>query len=327
MDFAHFGLRARPFRSMPDVDAYYPATTHEIALADLRRALADGESLMLLQGDPGTGKTLLAHLLMQSVPEGSRTVFLTHGSFRRRADLLRAILYDLGLPYQEMTEQELRLAVTESCLEHFREYGHTVIVADEAHLLPPTLLDELRLLSDLAGKEGGAVQVVLIGLPSIAETIAKTRLAALRQRLAVTCRLGPLGTEESADYLLHQIRWAGGRPEKLFGEDVLDIISHASRGIPRLLNQAASSAMSLAEQAGATMVDAEAAVEAVSRLGLDEGAEQIQPLIESPPAVTDVEPVTLPMPPVQPAPVQPIRCGDGPPMYIYGDANAVRRAG
>ena len=33
-----FGLRRRPFRPTPDTDAYYPATTHEAALAGLRRA-------------------------------------------------------------------------------------------------------------------------------------------------------------------------------------------------------------------------------------------------------------------------------------------------
>src|SRR3954465_8024802 len=103
--------RGRPCRSSPDVDAYSPSPTHEAALADLRRALADGEGLMLLAGEPGTGKTLLAHHFMSKLPEGSRAAFLTHGSFRRRADLLRAILYDLGLLYQEMTEQELRLAL------------------------------------------------------------------------------------------------------------------------------------------------------------------------------------------------------------------------
>src|SRR3974377_2012085 len=111
MDISHFGFRARPFRTTPDVDGYYPATTHEIAIAALRRALNDDGGLLLLRGEPGTGKTLEAHRLIEAMPEGTRTVFLTNGSCRQRAELLQAILFDLQLPYQEMSEQELRLSL------------------------------------------------------------------------------------------------------------------------------------------------------------------------------------------------------------------------
>ena len=41
----HFGLRQRPFRSLPDPGCYYPATGHEHALQQLLQALDDGEAL------------------------------------------------------------------------------------------------------------------------------------------------------------------------------------------------------------------------------------------------------------------------------------------
>lgn len=308
MDLSHFGLRARPFRTSPDADGYYPATTHEVALAELRRGLDNEESVLLLQAEPGLGKTLLAHRLLECLDEGVRSVFLTHGSFRTRAELLQAILFDLELPYQEMSEQELRLSLMESCLDQFQSGGRTIIVVDEAHLLPAGLLEELRLLSNLEGEKGRAVQIVLIGLPRIAETIEEPGLETLRQRLCVCCKLEPWSVEESADYLLHQIRRCGGRPEQLLGEDVLDILSHAGRGVPRFLNQAAHLALTLAEEAGNRQVDAEAAVEAVSRLGLDEqeAARHEQDQAERVKQVMESSPVSLPIP------------QDNPPTYVYG---------
>jgi len=304
MYLSQFGLRARPFRTTPDVDGYYPATTHERALAELTRGLNDDEGVMLLQADPGLGKTLLAHRLIEGLPAKTRSAFLTHGAFQNRADLLQAILFDLDLPYQELSEQELRLSLLESCLEHFRTGGRTVMLIDEAHLLPAGMFEELRLLSNLEGKQGKAVQIILIGLPRMAETIELPGLEVLRQRLSVCAKLAPLDANESADYLLHQLRRCGGRPEKLLGEDVLDIISHACKGVPRFLNQAAHLAFSLTEEAGSTQVDAEAAVEAVSRLGLDEsaGPSQLQVALEL---------AAEPMPPVKPR-------DEGPPVYVYG---------
>jgi type II secretory pathway predicted ATPase ExeA len=277
-----------------------------------------------LMGGPGMGKTLIAHRLIDGMPDRVRSGFLTNCHFASGADLLQAILFDLGLHYQNMSEQELRLLLTESCLEQFGKSGPTLIVIDEAHLLSDALLEEVRLLGNLEGKEGKAVQVVLIGLTSLADTLKLPGLRIFRQRVSVCCVLEPFSIEESADYLLHQIRRAGGQPEKLLGEDVLDILCHASRGIPRVLNQSAHLAFTLAYQAGSKSVDAEAAVEAVTRLGLDEGSEappsaeepEPEPPAPAPATAAVREAFTIPLTPVPAVALQMAR-GDGPPTYVY----------
>jgi type II secretory pathway predicted ATPase ExeA len=325
-----FGLRRRPFRPTPDTDAYFPAATHESALHQLRRALDDDDGIVLLTGDPGSGKTLLTRKLLEDLDESVRVVLLTNSHVSRKGDLLQAILFDLGLPYQGLTEQAARLAVTESCLDSYRDGGKTLVVVDEAHHLTADVLEELRLLSNLEGKDGKAVQVLLVALPVIEETLDEPALVPLRQRLTARARLEPLDAEESAEYLRHQVEAAGGKPDRLFGEDVLDILAHAGQGVPRILNQAAHAAFALADEAGSSHVDAEAAVEAVTRLGLDPAAEaetlatDVQDPVRLVPAVAP-EPVTrtavaqhdrprttIPFPPV----ILPIE--DGPPTYVYG---------
>jgi type II secretory pathway predicted ATPase ExeA len=333
MDHSRFGLRRRPFRSTPDTDAYFPAAGHEAALNRLRHAIDDDDSLILLTGEPGTGKTLVARRLLEGLEEPVRCVLLTNPHVARKGDLLQAILFDLGLPYQGLTEQVARLAVTESCLEHYRTGGKTLIVLDEAHHLDSELLEELRLLGNLEGKDGKAVQVLLVALPSIDAALGQPALAQLRQRLTTRARLEPLDAEESAAYLRHQVESAGGRPDRLFGEDVLDILTHAARGVPRVLNQVAHLAFDLAAEAGENRVDAEAAVEAVTQLGLDPAAEaerlaadeeavrlvpipaddDPRPAKGTAAAVAEPPRTTIPFPPV----ILPIE--DGPPTYVYGD--------
>jgi type II secretory pathway predicted ATPase ExeA len=331
MNQTHFGLRRRPFRPIPDTDAYFPAASHEAALNDLRRAIDDEQGLMLLTGEPGTGKTLVARCLLETLDDKTRTVLLTNSHVSRNGDLLQAILFDLGLPYQGLTEQVARLSVTESCLEFYRQGGKTLIVIDEAHHLHPDVLEELRLLSNLEGKNGKAIQVLLVGLPEIDRALEMPSLAALRQRLTVRARIEPLSEDEAAEYLLHQVRVAGGRPERFFGEDVLDILTHAAQGNPRILNQAAHAAMDLAVAGEQECVDAEAAVEAVTRMGLDPEANaetlatdedpvryiparSLPPVAEAVAApVAEPTRTTIPFTPV----ILPIE--DGPPTYVYGD--------
>lgn len=268
MDENRFGFKARPFPPTPDTALYYPATLHESALAALTRGLAEDEGFVLLTGAPGSGKTLLGYVLLESLGEGIESAFLTNSHFADRSALLQAILYDLGLPHEGRSEQNLRLRLTDHLLKTCSEKKRTVIVIDEAQHLNADLLEELRLLANLEAGSGKAVQFVLLAQPGIMQTLAQPGLEALAQRIAVRPELAPLEVEEAYDYLLHHLRLAGVKPEKIFDDIALETIARGARGVPRCLNQAAQQAITLADEGELTKVDAEAALEALSMLGL-----------------------------------------------------------
>jgi len=285
MDASFFGLRHRPFPATPDTSCYYPATSHEQALARLLRGLEDGEGVLVLTGEPGTGKTLLGHCLLERLGAGAACVFLTNSHVRDRAGLLQAFLYDLSLPYEGRGEQEMRLALTEHVLKTFADGQSTVLLIDEAQHLTPDLLEELRLLGNLEGRSGKAVQVILVGQPDLLNTLRRPELVSLGQRLAVRVELEPLDVQEAADYLLHHLRVAGGRPEEIIATEALEPLARAAGGIPRLLNQAAHQAFRLAWEAEATQVDMEAVGEALAVLGLEVPEEPTPAGPEEPPVL------------------------------------------
>ncbi len=265
-----FQLRQRPFPATPDPALYYPATSHERAIARLLGGLADGEGVLTLTGAPGTGKTLLCHCLLERLGSGKNITFLTNGRAGSRAGLLQAILYDLSLPYEGRGEQELRLALTEHLLKSYEQGRSTLLILDEAQDLTPDLLEELRLLGNLESRSGKAFQLVLVGQPALLNMLRRPELAALWQRVAIRAEIEPLPVQEAADYLLHHVRVAGGKPERLFADEALELLSRQTGGVPRLLNQAAHQALRLAAEAGTGQVDAEAALEALAMLGLAE---------------------------------------------------------
>lgn len=268
MDLAHFGLTRRPFRPTPDTDAYYPAAGHEAALGELRDAFAARDGLALLDGDPGTGKTLVALRFLEGLDAAVPRVLIPAPRFARPADLHQAILFDLGAEYRGLTEQELRLAVTEKLLGALGGGLPAAIVLDEAQHLTADLLEEIRLLGNLESRSAKAAFVVLVAQPSLRERLAGPDLGAFAQRVAARCRVEPLTREESAEFVRHQIQAAGGHPDALVGGEALELFAARCRGLPRLLNQAAALAFTLAGAAGADGVDAEAAVDALDQLGL-----------------------------------------------------------
>jgi type II secretory pathway predicted ATPase ExeA len=262
-----YTLRQRPFAATPDATAYYPATTHEQALTRLAQGLDDGAGVVLLTGPAGSGKTLLAHVLLGRLGPDVASAFLTNSHLNDRTDLLQALLFELSLPH-EGREQELRLRLTDFLLRNFAAGRRAVLVVDEGQNLPADVLEELRLLGNLEAGAGKAVQVVLVGQDGLLMTLGRPELLPLCQRVTVRARLEPLDVEEAADYLRHQVRRAGGQPLELFTDEALELLARRTHGLPRLLNHAAHQALQLADAAEAGQVDCEAALEALAALGL-----------------------------------------------------------
>jgi type II secretory pathway predicted ATPase ExeA len=279
--YESFGMRERPFRPIADPECYYPATGHEAVLAQLLLGIQEDEALLLLTGDPGVGKTILCHCLLDRLGESVASVFLTHSHFGGRSGLLQAILYDLGLPHESRSEQELRLALTGYLLKNYEAGRRTVVIIDEAQNLTLDLLEEIRLFTNLEGKSGKALQALLVGQPALLQMLELRDAAVINQRALVRGRLEPFGAYEAADYLYHQVRQAGGKPDEIFAEEAVDVAVRSAGGNPRLLNRVASLAFTIAHNAGSKVLDVEAVLEALSRLGLEETATEADAGIEA----------------------------------------------
>lgn len=266
---SYFCLTMRPFPATPSTKFYYPAGTHETAIDLLGRTIEDGEGIAVLTADTGLGKTLVAHRLLERLGEVWNRSLLTNCRFAHRADLFRAILFDLGQSYHGLGEQELRLALTDFLLDELAAGRPTVLVLDEAQGLNSDLLEELRLLGNLETHQGKAVQIILIGQIDLHETLSRPGFAALQQRVAAHAVLERLDVHESVDFLMHQIRLAGGRPERIMTEEAMLILARTAGGVPRLLNRYAYQSLSFAEQVSADRVDAEVVIETLTQLGVE----------------------------------------------------------
>jgi type II secretory pathway predicted ATPase ExeA len=267
------GLSRRPFRPAVDVASYFPAAAHEAALAALAAAFARRDAVVLLDGPPGVGKSLVARRWLESLPADVPRVVVPNAHAPRPADLFQAILFDLDQPYHGLGEQELRLGVTGQLLTAAGEHP-TVLLLDEAQHLGAAAVEELRLFGNVEAAGGGVLFVVLVAQPALRDVLARPGYEAFAQRVAVRCRIEPLTAEESAAYLRHQTAAAGGDPQAVFEADAVAVLAGACGGVPRVLNHAAALAAELTAAGGAVTIDVEAVLEAVSRLGLPAGSDE-----------------------------------------------------
>lgn len=287
MDWSHFGADRPAFRPAVDPSAYYPAHSHEAARHALTAAFARREPAVLIDGDTGVGKSLVARKWLDDLMPLVPRVVLPTARAERAADLLQAILFDMGKPYAGLSEQELRLAVTGHLLDAAAGGFPTVVVLDEAQALSHEALEELRTLFNLEARGASAVFAVLVAHPMLRDAFRRAAYGLVADRVSVRCAVEALSAEDSVAYLCHQLRAAGANPEHVLEDGAATLLATACAGVPRVLNRAAATAFELAHEAGAQLVDVEAAVGALEQLEIavpDDGSDSDAPAVLALPA-------------------------------------------
>jgi general secretion pathway protein A len=106
---------------------------------------------------------------------------------------------------------------------------------DEAQNLAPTVLEQVRLLTNLETNTRKLLQIILIGQPELRELLARNELRQLAQRITGRYHLNPLTTAETAAYVRHRLRVAGATND-IFSPGALSEVHRLAVGVPRVIN-------------------------------------------------------------------------------------------
>jgi type II secretory pathway predicted ATPase ExeA len=235
-----FGFTTKPFGKTPDPGFLYESPQHGEALARLEYAVEEKE-LSLLVGEIGSGKTTLSRALIDRIGE-ARPVILLINPRLTPAQLLRSIAAGLGLQAARF-RNDLLDQIHARLFELYEAGREPVLIIDEAQLIPTkATFDEIRLLTNFQLDDQNLLSVLLIGQPELEARLERASYAALRQRIGMRYRLGPLSLDDTTRYLDHRIRVAGGSRNP-FTDDAVRAMYSVSGGIPRLLNTLATTAL------------------------------------------------------------------------------------
>src|SRR6478609_10598262 len=214
----------RVFPTYPQVSRYFPAASIEDARKRLGRAIERGDGPGVIIGGPGTGKSLLLQVLASQFHEKFDVVLPACARLCTRRALLQAILFELGLSYRSRDEGELRLSLLDHLLSKEECPSGLLLLVDEAQTLPPPLLDELRVLTNLVRGGQPRVRLILAGSSSLEECFTDPELESFSQRLSARCYLGPLGREEATQFVRAQVAACRVNPDDVFTADACSAV-------------------------------------------------------------------------------------------------------
>jgi general secretion pathway protein A len=262
----YFEFREDPFGATPDPRCLYPSNTHREALASLKYGFYSNRGFTSLIAPPGMGKTTLLFRFLEDIRESARTVFLFDIDPECEArELVCHILRDIGVTpgptSADMHEQLNSVLVAEALAG--RKF---VVVIDEAQNLSEAALEMVRLLTNFETPQAKLMQIVLAGHPQLDDKLRKPSLVQLRQRISTFCRLEPLSEKQVTAYINHRLNLVGYTGAPLFTKDALILITKASRGIPRNINNICFNALSICCALKGKQVDASMVSEAIADL-------------------------------------------------------------
>ena len=260
-----YQLTERPFNVTPDPKFLYLNARYREALASLNYGISQRKGFITLIGEAGTGKTTLLKRLLEDLDPKTKTVFIfnTNVSFE---EILEYILAEFDLPVHNGKKLYMLQRLNTFLLEELRGAGNVALLIDEAQDLEFTVLEDLRLLSNLETAKEKILQIVLSGQPELGQKLSNPVLRQLRQRIGINCRLLPLSRDEITEYIEYRLQAAQCPDLKLFTREAEDQVYHFSRGIPRLVNVVCDNALVIGYALGKKRISEEIIREAAADL-------------------------------------------------------------
>ncbi len=254
MYLEHFRLTNPPFSLTPDTDFYFDAATSREAFNVVQVALQQGEGIVKIVGEVGTGKTVMCRKLLNDLPAHMITVYLPNPLMEPQ-QLYQAVAQELDLNMASGSAlNDLLERLNRHLIALSKEGFQVVVCVDEAQTMPTATLEALRLLSNVETEKNKLLQIVLFGQPELDERLAERELRQLQQRISFSYRLQPLDYAGCVGYIDHRLQKAGYLGKPLFSPQALKVLYRSAQGIPRLINILAHKALLAAYGRGETYV-------------------------------------------------------------------------
>ena len=149
-------------------------------------------------------------------------------------DLLKEILYQLGVEKSAEDKTEMLHMLNEKMLENLNNGRKTIVVIDEAQAIESeTTLEELRLLLNFQLNEKFLVTLIIIGQPELREKVANIKQ--LDSRISIRYHLKHLDLNDTIKYIIFRMKVAGLK-KNIITKEAIEKIHSYTKGVPREIN-------------------------------------------------------------------------------------------
>jgi type II secretory pathway predicted ATPase ExeA len=171
------------------------------------------------------------------------------------SQLLAVVARGVGMESPPRGKLPLVEALAARLADLHRNARRPVLVVDEAQLASPSLLEEIRLLTNFEDRQDKHLHVVLLGQPELRDRVRKR--PQIDQRVSLRFHVEPMEMDDVRGYVEHRLRIAGGDATRIFARDAVDTLAERSAGVPRRINTLATQSLFVGAMRALHQIDAE----------------------------------------------------------------------
>jgi type II secretory pathway predicted ATPase ExeA len=233
-----YGFDRNPFTQDPDTDSIFFGKEIKKTLSNIKEGLSANFGMMVITGDMGTGKSILAHSLLNRLKQDYKIALLTTPRSESLEEMLKNVFIAFGIKTHANNSIELSNLLFENFLTtKFWKGEKVVIIIDEAHNLSEEQLKNTRLLSKFTINNKQVVQFILVGQKTLIENLKKSEFDPFFNHIALFEELNPYDLNETHQYILHRLKSAGSKDsESVFTQRAYGSIYEFSGGVPNLID-------------------------------------------------------------------------------------------
>ena len=243
----HFSLHSHPFTEKPPIQWLLRDEHTDQALARLKFFRQQG-AIALIIGQTGLGKSSLLRLFLHDLPHNRYHPLYLHLTPLNANAFLRLMVTKLGEKPQ-MGKDRMLLQILERIHQNDK---CTLFVVDEAHLLEPKTLTDLRVLISSIDEQL-SLKILLCGQEKLSQTLKSSSHADLRHRITEQYAMRPMSKAKTSAYIAFRISKAGGK-EKIFEQAARDLVHDYTGGVPRQVNNVATACLLNAAAKGSQII-------------------------------------------------------------------------
>lgn len=253
---AHWKLARRPFANTPDPAFVYRTPAFAEGFARLLYDTTELRGgLSLVTGEIGCGKTMLAQALADHLGGSACDLIALPYPKVTPVQMLSTVVRGLGVEQPPRGKLAMIDLLRSTLAARHRNGRRPVLVVDEAQLATPSLLEELRLLTNFEDRQDKHLHIVLLGQPELRERV-RTR-PQIDQRVSLRFHVDPMDAGDVSGYVQHRLRVAGWDGAPIFTDDAIAVLGTRSAGVPRRVNTLATQALFVGAMRRLATIDAE----------------------------------------------------------------------
>jgi len=249
----YWELQKAPFGNVPARSAFYRSPQHEEALRRLLYVIEQRKGVAMLTGEVGCGKTTVIRALADFLDPNKYQFQTISNPALQPTDLIKAILLKLGGHSNNGSKTDLLDGLHRHLHQNAEKGISTVLAIDEAHVIGnQATLDELRMLLNVQSDDEFLITLILLGQPPLLKNISE--LQPLKERISVKFNLNPMNLQNTLNYIVHRLKWAGST-RGIFSLEAIQALYEFAEGLPLRINNLADRCLLLGLMRQARIVD------------------------------------------------------------------------